>query len=202
MARMSKRTYEVHVAIAMSIYMVLIVLVWPLSKQDGAIWLKTLYALIPVVPVVYVIGLMAQRIVRSDEFEQRMHLIGLGVASAVTSIATLIAAFLALAKLFTLEWAAVALMWVFPLMMVTYSAARSYATRRYGGGEACEEGLPAWTLYARFALIGITICALAAYAYFVRQSEELTSLVLGMACGMITVGGFLWLRKWLRSRKS
>jgi len=199
MARMSKRTYELQVAVAMSLYMVLIVLVWPLSRQDGAVWLKTLYALIPVVPVVYVIGLMAQRIVRSDEFEQRMHLIGLGVASAVVSIMTLIAAFLALAKLFTLEWAAIALMWVFPLMMITYSAARGYATRRYGG-DGCDEGVTGWPAYARFVFIGVTLALLAAYAYYVRRSEELTSLVLGMACGIVVVGGFLWIRKWMRSR--
>ena len=33
MARMSNRSYELQVGIAMSIYMVLIVLVWPLSRQ-------------------------------------------------------------------------------------------------------------------------------------------------------------------------
>ncbi len=201
MARMSNRSYELQVGISMSIYMVLIVLVWPLSRQDGEIWLKTLYALIPVVPVTYVIGIMARRIVRSDEFEQRMHLIGLGVASAVISVLTLIAAFLALSKLLTLEWAAVALMWVFPLMMITYSIVRSYATRRYGGGDACDESPRGWPLYARFIFLGVTVCLLAAYAHYLRHNEELTSMVLGMACGIAGVGGLLWIWKRLRKRQ-
>jgi hypothetical protein len=154
-----------------------------------------------VIPVTYVIGLLAQRIVRSDEFEQRMHLIGLGVSSAVVAVASLIAAFLALAKLFTLDWAAVALMWVFPLQMLTYAFVRSYAARRYGGGDECDSST-GWPLYARFLVIGVTICLLAAYARYLRHSEELTAMALGMACGLAVVGGGIWLWHRLRKRPS
>ena len=107
---------------------------------------------------------------------------------------TLIAAFLALAKLFTLEWAAVALMWVFPLMMITYSAVRSYATRRYGGGDACDEGPTRLAVVRALHFSSASPSALlAAYAYYLRRNEELTSIVLGMACGIAGVGGLLWI---------
>jgi hypothetical protein len=191
--RMSKGMYERRVMIAMSIYVALLLVVWPLSRDAADVGSKLFFALVPVLPLLYVIWLLAQRILQSDELEQRMHLIGLGVASAVVSVASLICAFLALAKLMTLETAALALMWVFPLMMITYGIVRSYAGRRYGV-DGCDEG-DAWPYYVRFMSLAVLFCGLAAYARWRAHDDYLTGMACGMACGMLITGGFFWLRR-------
>src|SRR5215469_7471415 len=153
MARLSEQSHQRRVMIAMAIYVAVFLWVWPLARSADGLWLKTAYALAPVPPILYVIWLMARRVLTSDELEQRTHLIGLGVATAVLSVYGIVSGFLAAAHVFDLDWAAAALVWIFPLLIVVYSATRAWAARRYGGGACDEDGMPRAIQFLYLAVI-------------------------------------------------
>ncbi|MEP6485399.1 MAG: hypothetical protein ABJB01_13190 [Rudaea sp.] len=197
MARTTKRHYERRVMIAMAIYVVLLMLVWPQARSTPDIWLKIAYALTPIVPLLYVIWLMAQRIFNSDELEQRTHLIGLGAAAAVVSIVSLVCGFLAVAKVMTIDGASIALIWIFPILMITYGGVRSYAARRYGssGCDDDDEGMP---MYVRFSIVAVMFCAIAAFAYYREHDEQMASFAMGVSAGIACAAIFFGVRYWLR----
>ena len=197
MARLSKQAHQRRVMIAMAIYVALFLWVWPLARSADALWLKTVYALTPVPPVLYVIWLMAWRVFAGDELEQRTHLVGLGVAAAAISIFGLVAGFLASAQVFTLDWAAAALVWIFPLLMVVYTAARAQTARRYGGGACDDDGA---SRAVRFLYLAVVFAAIAAYVYWRKGDAQDTGLAVGMAAGMLGCATFFALRQRLRRR--
>lgn len=194
MARLTHRTYDRRIMLAMTIYIVVLLCVWPLAKAAGDPLLKIGYALAPVPPLFYVIWLMAQKILGSDELEQRTHLIGVGVAAGVVSVVGIVSGFLAAAGAMTLEATAVVLMWIFPLMMLTYGAARSYAARQYGGG-ACDED-ERMPLYIRLlwaaGLLGISA------VFVLSRSSEGAGILFGMALALAAGSVFLAVRRWNR----
>lgn len=197
MVRLSRQAHQRRVMIAMAIYVVVFLWVWPLARTADTLWLKAAYALAPVPPVVYVIWLMAWRVLGGDELEQRTHLIGLGIAAAAVSVYGIVSGFLAAAHVFGVDWSAAALVWIFPLLMVVYVSARAYAARRYGGGACDDEGtsrvLPFLYLAAIFA-------AIAAFAYWRKGDSEGMGLAAGMAAGMISLALFVVVRQFLRRR--
>jgi hypothetical protein len=69
---------------------------------------------------------------RSDEFQQRMHLLALGAATTLVAGLSLAGGFLAAAGVFRVDGEV--LVWVFPSLVVSYSAARVWLTHHYGGG--------------------------------------------------------------------
>ena len=178
MARLTLRTYDLRLMTAMTVYVVVLLGVWPLAKAASEPLPKIGYALTPALPLFYVIWLMARRILDSDELEQRTHLIGVGIAAAAISVLGLVTGFLAAAGTMTLEATSSVLLWIFPLMMLTYGAARSAAARRYGGGACDEEQRMPASLRALWvaALLG----AAAAYAYF-RGHQDAAWIMFGMA---------------------
>jgi len=183
----------------MTIYVALLLLVWPLARGADNSWLKLACALAPVVPVLYVIALMARKVLQSDELEQRTHLIGLGVATAVVSVFSLIGGFLAAAKVLPPDAAPVILLWVFPVLVVAYSGVRGWVARRYGGDSCGDEDSPfALRLLLPAALIG----AVAAYAEFVKHDDYLAGIATGMAAGLVVVALFFGWRRWARSRRA
>jgi hypothetical protein len=182
--------------IAMTVYVVVIVCVWPLAKATGQTWAKVGYALTPVLPLLYVIWLMAQRILHSDELEQRTHLIGIGVAAAAISIVSIIGGFLAAANVMTLESTAAVLMWIFPLLMLTYGVARNRAARRYGGSACDEEGrMP---LYIRLLWASALFAGAAAFVYFRSGHQDVAGMMVGMATSMAAGSAFFAIRRWRR----
>ena len=197
-ARSTKRHYERRVMIAMAIYVVLLMLVWPLARSASELWLKVGYALTPIVPLLYVIWLMAQRIFSSDELEQRTHLIGLGVAAAVVCVVSLVCGFLSVANVMGIDGASIALIWIFPIMMMTYGAVRSYAARRYGSsGCDDDDGMP---MHVRFSIVAIVFCAIAAFAYYRGHDEQMASFAIGVSAGIACAAAFFAVRYWLRRR--
>jgi hypothetical protein len=194
MVRLSRQAHQRRIMIAMTIYVIVLLLVWPLARSESALWLKALYALAPVPPILYVIWLMARWVLASDELEQRTHLIGLGVAAATVSVFGIITGFLAVAHVFTLDWAATALIWIFPLLMVVYSDGRAYAARRYGSG-ACDEGTP---VAVRFLYVAGLLTVAAAYIYWHKGDAESAGFAAGMAAGMLGGALFFALRQRLR----
>ena len=134
MKRQPVAQYRLQVMLLMALYVVLILFVWPYAKTSASAWLRTLFALLPTLPVIGVMGVMARRVVRSDELEQRVHMSALGVSTAIICVASLIGGFLAAARL--VAFGGDVLIWVFPLVCVSYCTARWLLGRRYGGDEA------------------------------------------------------------------
>lgn len=177
-ARLSVRQYQGRVLAAMVVYVLVMVLAWPLLRETASLPLKVMLALLPVLPMLYVIALMAQRVLRSDELEQRTHLIALGVATLVTGTLSLVGGFLAIAKVAPLDGSA--LIFVFPLLMTSYGLARGWVVRRYGGDALCEDdGMP---LHRRFFITAALIAAIGLYAWWRGKA-----FALGVCVGTATV---------------
>ncbi len=201
MTRLSPRSYDRRVLIAMSIYVVLMICVWPLARNATDMPLKIVYALTPVVPLLYTIWLMGRRILGSDELEQRTHLIGLGVGAAVVSVFSIFTGFLGAANVFEAEAPSAFLIWIFPLQMFGYAAGRRLAARHYGVGP-CDEDSDHMPTYVRFFFAAAVFCAAAAFAYFHAGNERIMSFALGMASALACGGLYFVVRRWLRRRQA
>lgn len=175
MSRLSQKQYEWRVLAAMGLYTACMLLEWPLVRTVVGLPLKCLLALVPVVPMVYVIALMARRIRASDELEQRTHLIALGIATAVVGALSLVGGFLSIANVLKLDGSI--LIWMFPALMFCYGMARWRVGRRYGGDMFCE-GESGMAKYVRLALVGVVLLAA---AWLCRST--LDALRLGFLCG-------------------
>lgn len=197
MVRLSPQAHQRRVMITMTIYVVVLLWVWPLLRSAGVPWLKTVYALMPVLPILYVIWLMAHRVLAGDELEQRTHLIGLGVAAAVTSIFGIVTGFLAMADIMPADFAGAALVWIFPLMLIVHAAVRSIAARRYGGG-ACDEDNSLRA--ASFLYLTALFSAIGAYVYWHKSDTKSAVFALGMAAGMFVCATIFAVRARLRKR--
>jgi len=160
---------------AMVAYVAIMFLLWPLLPQVHNELLKTALAVLPVVPVLFVVRAMVRMVLGSDELEQRIHLIGLAIAATAVSTLSLVGGFLAAAGVLQLDGAI--LIWVWPTLVVVYAAGRAWASRRYGGSNVmCNSGTAKhWQLL--FAALG---CA--AIAGLGRH--QLLDYQLGMLCGM------------------
>jgi hypothetical protein len=136
MRRFAERNYRRQLSVAMLAYMAAMLLVWPLSRTAASVPLKVLLAVAPVLPMLFVIALLARRIGASDEFEQRVHLVALGAATALLGALSLVGGFLAAAGVLALDGSI--LIWVFPVTMTGYGLARWWLlVRHYGGSADC-----------------------------------------------------------------
>ena len=135
MARISKGRYNLQVAAIMVVYVALMLFEWPLVGKTEGLALRTLLALLPAIPVVIVIALMARMVMRGDELEQRMHLVALSVATGVVSVASIVGAFLAIAHVWIVGGDV--LIWVFPALCLVYGATRLVLVRRMTGAWNC-----------------------------------------------------------------
>jgi hypothetical protein len=189
MTRFSNKQYGRRAMLAMAIYIVLLLALLPYARRAEHLSLQILYALLPLVPVFYVIWLMAKRIWLSDELEQRLHLIGLGAATAVVAVFTVL----------SLDSAAVILIWIFPLLMLVYAAVRAWAARRYGSNAFCEDdGMP---MYLRFLIGAGLLSIVAVWAYFHSADAFDLGLLVGLAAALALGALILVVRRW-RSRRS
>lgn len=187
MARLNYRQYRQRMLAAMALYTGFMLLVWPAVPTMASLPLKALLALTPLVPMFYVLALLARRIRDSDELEQRTHLIALGVSTGVTAALSLLGGFLCIAHLVALDGSV--LIWVFPVMMICYGATRWYVGRAYGLDTGCDEGDRA-TGAQYFVLLGIIMAVAAAYGWRHGWDDFRVGLLTGMA-GALLLGGAL-----------
>ncbi|WHZ19926.1 MAG: hypothetical protein OJF55_002075 [Rhodanobacteraceae bacterium] len=115
----------------MLVYVALMLFEWPLVAKTEDLALRTVLALLPTVPVVAVIVLAARRVMRGDELEQRVQLIALSVAVGVVSVASLVGAFLAIARIW--QVGGDVLIWVFPALCLVYAVMHVALVRRFTG---------------------------------------------------------------------
>lgn len=198
MNRLSNKQYQWQTMLAMIVYIVVLLLVWPLARTVDSLLLKLLFALTPTVPMFYMFVLMARRIRDSDELEQRMHLIALGVSSVVVGALSLVGGFLAAANVLKLDGSV--LIWVFPLMLVSYGLAHVIVVRRYGGDMfACSEpGLP---LHIRAFVVGLMMAGIALFAYL-KHDYLGWRIFAGMALVFLVVGAARLLTRWRKRAAS
>ena len=131
MPRLAVSTYRRQVLLLTSAYVVLLLLLWPLTKTTTALPLKALFTLLPVVPMVAVLWLIARRVMDSDELQQRVHLLALSAATGVIRALSLAGGFLCATHVITLDGDI--LIWVMPGLALVYAATRWIIGRRYGG---------------------------------------------------------------------
>lgn len=193
MTRLSPKQYGRRATAAMIVYVALMLLVWPQARSAADLPLKALLALVPVLPMLYVIWLMARRVLHGDELEQRTHLIGLGAATGVSAVFSLICGFLAAARLFSLDTAAMILFWVFPLQMLSYGAVRVWAARRYGSDADCS-GEEAWTRASHLAMAGMLLGVTALWGWWRGFDDLRVGLLSGMSAGLFALALALYLR--------
>ena len=131
MPRFTKKQYNQQVAVVMTVYIAIMLLVWPHAHRVANIPLRAALTLIAAVPVIVVIWLMAKLVMHSDELNQRVHLMALSAATGTVATLSLIGGFLCAAGVLVLGGDI--LIWVFPALCLSYSAAHALFARRYGG---------------------------------------------------------------------
>jgi len=200
-SRNANKTYHRRMMITMTIYVMTVMLALPAARSAVDWPVKALLALAPVLPLIYVVWLMAQRVLHSDELEQRMHLIALGVAAAIVSVFSLVGGFLAAAKALPPETATILLVWVSPALMICYSAAQWWIGRRYGVQAFCEDD-EAFPLYLRLLVAAALMACVGIWIYFKSADEFGVGLICGMAAGLAVGGGIAGIRRWRQSKRA
>lgn len=114
---------------AMTAYVIIMLTLWPLVRTTESDVLRVVIALIPVVPILFVIRALVRYILDADELVQRLHLEALAIAAGVVAVASLVGGFLASAEVIKIDGAI--LIWVFPLIAVVFGIVRALGERRY-----------------------------------------------------------------------
>jgi hypothetical protein len=131
MPRLAVSNYRRQVFLLTSAYVVLLLALWPLAKSTATLPLKALFTLVPLLPMVAVLWLIARRVMDSDELQQRVHLLALSAATGVISALSLAAGFLCATHVIALDGDI--LVWIMPGLALVYAATRWIIGRRYGG---------------------------------------------------------------------
>ncbi len=109
----------------------LVMLCWrPLLAAVGTPWLRLLVALLPGVLVLLVIRAMARYVRAADEMQRRIELESVAIAAALVAGGYMTAGFLQLATLIAVP-SAVAMVWVFPSLCMSYGITKMLIARRY-----------------------------------------------------------------------
>lgn len=196
MSRQIHRRYQREFWPAMTAYVAIMFLLWPLLPRVHDELLKIGLALLPVLPVLFVTRAMVRLVLGSDELEQRIHLIGLAVSVTVVGTLSLAGGFLAAAGVVKLDGAILTLIW--PALVVVYSVGRSWASRRYGGGDVmCDNGV-AW--HWRLLFMAVVFAAIAWLGRNQLLDYQL-GMLCGMAAGLAAWGLLLAVLRWRRGRR-
>ena len=135
MPRITHTDYRRQMIVLMCVYVATMLLLWPHARTASSLPLKIGCALLPTLPILGLLWLMAKRVMRSDELEQRVHLVALSVATGIVCALSLLAGFLCAAGIVVLDGDI--LIWIFPALCASYGATRWLLARRYGA-VGCE----------------------------------------------------------------
>lgn len=126
--RAAGRRYMREFMPAIIAYMALVFAAPWLMQQVHAAPLKVLVALLPVVPVAFVMRAMLHLLLGSDELEQKLQLQAISIAAMTVALLSFAAAFLESAGLLPLKNP---LIWVLPAMFAVYGVAGWWVRRGY-----------------------------------------------------------------------
>lgn len=110
------------------------VIVLPISivlllRVDMPPALQGMVALLPMLPMLFVMRAILRHMLRQDEMQQRIELQAVAITCALIGIATFGVGFLQNVRLLpSPPWL---MLWILPLMIGTYGVARALVTRRY-----------------------------------------------------------------------
>ena len=181
---------------AMAAYVAIMFLLWPLLPRVHSDLLKVALALLPVVPVLFVVRAMVRLVLGSDELEQRIHLIGLAVAATLVSTLSLAGGFLAAAGVIKLDGSI--LIWVWPVLVAVYGVGRGWASRRYGGSDViCDNGV-AW--HWRLLSVALVVAALAWFGR-AQMSDYQLGMLFGMSASLGVWGLVLAVLHWRKRQR-
>jgi uncharacterized membrane protein HdeD (DUF308 family) len=128
--RTAQRRYLREFIPPMISYMLLLFCSLEMLKHVHAWPLRTVIALLPVVPIGFVVRAMVRLVLASDELEQRVQLEAISIASLSVGLLSFAAAFLHAAGLLPVENL---LMLVLPALFAVYGLAVWWVKRRYAG---------------------------------------------------------------------
>lgn len=111
-------------------YVVILFVVWPMEQHAHDTAVRVAIALLPVVPVAFLVRAMVRLVLASDELERRIQLEAISIASLTVGLLAFSAGFLQAAGLLHLE---AGLMLVLPALFGVYGLASWWARRRYRG---------------------------------------------------------------------
>jgi len=119
--------YQTEVVVAMVIYMALMAAVVPILKDQPPLPERLFLAILPVLPVTWVIWAVIKYLIRADELQRRVHIEALAIAAGIT-------AFLSLSYGFLEDMAGfphIPLWWVFMVIDLVWAGAGCILWRRY-----------------------------------------------------------------------
>jgi uncharacterized membrane protein HdeD (DUF308 family) len=128
--RPNQRRYLREFFPAMLGYLVMVFAFKPLLGMVDSNLLRALIALLPVVPIVFVVRAMVRKLLDGDELERRMQLEAVSVATLSVGLLSFAAGFLHIAGVFHFDHA---LLMVLPALFVAYGLALLWVRRRYQG---------------------------------------------------------------------
>lgn len=125
-----RRRYTRELMLAMAGYVLLLFASAWLLKRVEEPALRALLALLPVPPIALALRAMVRYIRDTDEMQQRIELEAVCIATALVSLLYMAGGFLQIAGVIDLR-AGVAMIWVFPLVCLSYGLAKLVVMRRY-----------------------------------------------------------------------
>lgn len=128
------RRYLRHVFPAMGGYVLAIVALTIVTRADMAVWLKALVALIPVLPMVWVVFSMWRFVRDSDELERRIQMESFYVTCGIVCLLSFAGGMLEIVEVVQIK---AGLFYVLPLMFLVYGLVHWITQRRYGFKGVC-----------------------------------------------------------------
>lgn len=125
------RRYTRDLILGMGAYVVVLFVSLLLLKRIDAPGLRAMLALLPALPIAWVLRAMIRYVRDSDELQRRIELESISIASASVSMLYMTGGFLQSARVIDIT-AANAMLWVFPLTCLVYGVAKAVVARRYG----------------------------------------------------------------------
>lgn len=120
------RRYLREFALSMAAYVVAIVITVGFVGNMEPSLLRYLFALLPIAPVAAMLWSFLRYLEGVDELEQRIHLQGIGFAAGATGLLTFSYGLLQNTGL-----PEISMVWVLPLLIVTWGVGAGLARRRY-----------------------------------------------------------------------
>ncbi|WP_115529421.1 MULTISPECIES: hypothetical protein [Xanthomonas] len=124
------RRYHTELAPPMLAYVVVMLCWRHLLASVDANWMRVLIALLPALLLMFVVRAVARFVHDSDEMQRRIELESIAIAAGLVSLAYMTAGFLQSAQLIAVP-AAAAMIWVFPVLCITYGFTKAINARRY-----------------------------------------------------------------------